>query len=552
MKTIAWIVRASTWALLVFSLALVSNPVSAAAPSGTGTSLPYLRPAPMIWGVNGHPNMQEAYTGNVAAQLADVKRLGATYYRVDVTRERFGTPALGQLFASAASAGVRILPVLTDSPDMEKTPSDNYKRGWDIGLAFATSYAQHITHIELGNEVDNKCILSDKVDGWELAHYDPAKLEKAIAFLDGMADAVRSRAPSVKIIIDIAYRHVAFIEAVAKAGVPFDIIGWHWYANMANRPGVLERLESDVRAYGKTGIWMTETGDQRGSTDREQEYAQEAYDFTVEYYRHPLITGHFYYELYDQPANTREPDYGLIHCADRRCTSRSDKLAYEWYGYAIEEQDHGYEDYVYWLYARINRRLPSSAELAQWTNSFKTAQNKSTLLSSFLPEESYLLFVREQYLALLDRTADSSGSTYWTNQMRNGLSRRDLIIKFCAGDEFWNLSGRTNEGFVKRLYQKLLRRPADASGLAYWTGQLNSGVSRTTLAARFVDGVDYQTLFVGDQFLEIFGRTADPAARDYFVNRMQDGMTQEGLRQALLLSGEFWVHAIEAGYDRRH
>jgi hypothetical protein len=79
-----------------------------------------------------------------------------------------------------------------------------------------------------------------------------------------------------------------------------------------------------------------------------------------------------------------------------------------------------------------------------------------------------------------------------------------------------------------------------------------SRASRATIAARFVDGVDYQTLFVGDQFVEILGRGAEPGARDYFVNRMQGSVSQEGIRQELLLSGEFWVHAIEAGAARRH
>ena len=81
---------------------------------------------------------------------------------------------------------------------------------------------------------------------------------------------------------------------------------------------------------------------------------------------------------------------------------------------------------------------------------------------------------------------------------------------------------------------------------------MNSGSSRADVAARFLDGSEYQTLFVRDQFLELLGRAADPSTQNYYVSRMQNGMSQEALRQELLLSVEFWSRATQNGYSRRH
>src|SRR5690606_16024894 len=117
---------------------------------------------------------------------------------------------------------------------------------------------------------------------------------------------------------------------------------------------------------------------------------------------------------------------------------------------------YGYEDYIYALYRYVNlRSLPINDPdgISYWTNEFKNLNDLPDLLGLFIPVESYKHFIESLYNHLLERGSDIVGLNYWHNEMKNGVSREVVISEFCAGSQFWQLSGSNYQGFLERLYE---------------------------------------------------------------------------------------------------
>jgi hypothetical protein len=78
------------------------------------------------------------------------------------------------------------------------------------------------------------------------------------------------------------------------------------------------------------------------------------------------------------------------------------------------------------------------------------------------------------YQAYFLRQPDKGGLTFWVNQHRKGRTFSSISEEFARSSEFTRRYGSlTNRQFVAKLYQNVFGRPADASGLDYWTRRLD-------------------------------------------------------------------------------
>lgn len=96
------------------------------------------------------------------------------------------------------------------------------------------------------------------------------------------------------------------------------------------------------------------------------------------------------------------------------------------------------------------------------------------------------------YEGLLGRAPDVSGLAYWANQLEHGSSARDLGQLLLASPEGQSRAGALDpEQFVTQLYQTTLGRAPDADGLTYWSNQLKAGVERIDVASNFVFSAEH-------------------------------------------------------------
>ena len=108
----------------------------------------------------------------------------------------------------------------------------------------------------------------------------------------------------------------------------------------------------------------------------------------------------------------------------------------------------------------------------------------------------------------------------------------------------------TNAGFVTQLYRDALKREPDQGGLTAWTGMLNSGhsqdskgqqASRAQVAQAFVNSVEYRMDVVQGLYDTLLHRAADPTGLNTWTNFLAQGGTQLQLEAKLLGSDEYFT-----------
>lgn len=92
------------------------------------------------------------------------------------------------------------------------------------------------------------------------------------------------------------------------------------------------------------------------------------------------------------------------------------------------------------------------------------------------------------YEAAFNRPADASGLGYWISQAQQGETLTKIAEHFVNSQEFNSRYGDfvENDRFVEALYQNILDREPDDSGLQYWVQSLETGQnSKAVVLASF-------------------------------------------------------------------
>ncbi|WP_158973982.1 cellulase family glycosylhydrolase, partial [Pseudomonas sp. BAV 4579] len=112
---------------------------------------------------------------------------------------------------------------------------------------------------------------------------------------------------------------------------------------------------------------------------------------------------------------------------------------------------------------------------------------------------SKLTTVEQLYLAYYGRAADAGGLNYWASRLAGDMSVEQLAATFAGNSESIALYGSLSDAaLVNQVYQNLYGRSADSSGSAYWTSRLANGVtSRANLPLEVMRGAagDDKTAF---------------------------------------------------------
>ncbi len=103
-------------------------------------------------------------------------------------------------------------------------------------------------------------------------------------------------------------------------------------------------------------------------------------------------------------------------------------------------------------------------------------------------------FVSRMYTVALGRNADAEGLEFWSNLLASkGSDGANIAYGFIMSEEFIgkNLS---NVEYLHILYRTFFNREADQGGFDFWMNLLNTGTSRGTVLAGFVNSVEFSDL----------------------------------------------------------
>ena len=134
--------------------------------------------------------------------------------------------------------------------------------------------------------------------------------------------------------------------------------------------------------------------------------------------------------------------------------------------------------------------------------------------------EHAVVIVDRIYALVLGRAPDPASRAYWRERVVQGTVIRPTALLF-ASDEYAAAHGGTVEGYLTGIYEDLMGRAPDQDGLAYWTGRLEAGLSRTDfvlfLAARSHEVYRGRGARL---ILELLDRPAATADADYWGRRL--------------------------------
>ncbi|HVX11746.1 MAG TPA: TIGR03118 family protein [Pirellulales bacterium] len=160
------------------------------------------------------------------------------------------------------------------------------------------------------------------------------------------------------------------------------------------------------------------------------------------------------------------------------------------------------------------------------------------------------LYTEAVYLDLLARGVDNGGLVYWSGQLDSGLSRSVMIAALDHSAEYFG------NIIISPAYQQYLGRAPDASGLAYWIGQMqNDGLTDEQLEAGFIGSPEFYSraggndkAWVDAMYEDLLGRDPDPAGESYWVDRLAAGMSRADVAYGFAAGQERESQLITADY----
>jgi T5SS/PEP-CTERM-associated repeat protein len=170
-------------------------------------------------------------------------------------------------------------------------------------------------------------------------------------------------------------------------------------------------------------------------------------------------------------------------------------------------------------------------------------------------------FVQRLYLDAFFRAADPAGLQFWDNLLASGGTRGDVVLGFAQSPEFkadaLPNAGDKNDAEAFRVYAAALGRAPDAGGEAFWSAQLASGATPTTVAQGFVNSAEFQNNFgslsaadfVSGLYQHVLHRAGDPGGQQFWTNFLQQGSSQASVIVGFSDSLENRVQTAGATHD---
>jgi hypothetical protein len=95
------------------------------------------------------------------------------------------------------------------------------------------------------------------------------------------------------------------------------------------------------------------------------------------------------------------------------------------------------------------------------------------------------------------------------------------------------------DGFVRALYSDVLGRIADAGGLAFYKGLLDNGTPPAEVVDSIWESAEHCGVQVDGFYHSFLNRVADPEGRQFYVDSMLGGMSEEAAVTSFVTSTEF-------------
>jgi hypothetical protein len=205
--------------------------------------------------------------------------------------------------------------------------------------------------------------------------------------------------------------------------------------------------------------------------------------------------------------------------------------------------------YVDAVYRDFLGRAPDAGGRAHWAGRLAAGLPRSQFTLAVARSPEWLgAAVTFLYDLALGRAPDGAGLEHWRGQLAAGLPVADVAAVLLGSDESFSLGGGTPEGYVDRLYQRVLGRAADEGGRASWVAAIRAGQPRSVLAGALFQSEEHRTSRVVGTYARFLGRSPDAPGRAYWVGQLL--RVDDVLLAALLAASDEYLARATWTLDR--
>lgn len=212
--------------------------------------------------------------------------------------------------------------------------------------------------------------------------------------------------------------------------------------------------------------------------------------------------------------------------------------------------------FVWAAYNDFLDRDPSEGEMsaALAKGPYDATAARRRLVSGLSTSDEWVSVIVDRfYRDTLGRSGDASGHAYWVGEIVSGKrSVAAVAANFYSSGEYFNrYGGGAVKTWIEDLYVKILLRDGarDPSGVTYWMGETAKS-SRTSVALRFYQSRESRRTRVAGLYDDLLKRGPDAEGWQYWADQIQ----QKGdlvLAAQLASSAEYGTRAVRR-YDDAH
>jgi uncharacterized protein GlcG (DUF336 family) len=198
-------------------------------------------------------------------------------------------------------------------------------------------------------------------------------------------------------------------------------------------------------------------------------------------------------------------------------------------------------EFVNALYGTLLGRQPDSAPAQMFASQLDQGQAlRPQVVGAFLNSAEYETdLIDTLYSQLLHRAPDPSGLNNGRQFLAQGNSDLQLEAAILGSAEFFTNNGSNNATFLQAVYQDVLHRAADPSGLSSFLAQLQSGVSRQQVASTILTSLEGDQTLVESYYTRFLHRAADAGGLAGFTQMLASGAGDQSVETIILSSDEF-------------
>lgn len=151
--------------------------------------------------------------------------------------------------------------------------------------------------------------------------------------------------------------------------------------------------------------------------------------------------------------------------------------------------------------------------------------------------------ITAMYQDVLGRPPDPSGLQFWLDRLADGARTQDIGAQFYSSPEYVDDAGST-DAWLGQLYRALLDRPPDSSGIEYWRDRMAAGTSPYEVTSSFYSSPESRTGRVEALYERILGRAPEAGGQAFWADQLNQ-IDDIRLAVELATSGEYYDRVTE-------